>query len=83
MRAAVDHGLLNLTQATLSAPAGSIQGTGMFDLMAERVALHFDVVPAGTDPPKMGLRWTGSFEVLTPVPELAGLTRWRAQRPPG
>ncbi len=83
LRAAVDHGLLNLTQATLSAPAGSIQGTGMFDLMAERVALHFDVVPAGTDPPKMGLRWTGSFEVLTPVPELAGLTRWRAQRPPG
>ncbi len=83
LRAAVDHGLLNLTQATLSAQAGSMQGTGQFDLMAERVALHFDVVPAGTDPPPMALRWTGSFEALTPVPELAGLTRWRAQRRPG
>ena len=83
VRAALDHGLLKLTQAAVATPNGSISATGQLDVMAETVDLHFDVVPAGTDPPALGLRWTGSFEALTAVPELAGLTRWHAQRPPG
>ena len=83
VRATVDRGLLKLVQAGVTAPSGSIAATGQLDLMAERTDLHFDVVPAGTDPPPLGLRWTGSFDGLTAVPELAGLTRWHAQRPPG
>ncbi len=83
IRAEVDHGLLKLTQAAVATPTGAIAATGQLDLMAETTDLHFDVVPAGTDPPLLGLRWTGSFDALTAVPELAGLTRWHAQRPPG
>ena len=83
IRAAVDQGLFKLTQAAVATPTGTIAATGQLDLMAERTELHFDVVPAGTDPPVLGLRWTGSFDALTAVPELAGLTRWHAQRPPG
>jgi hypothetical protein len=83
VRAAVDHGLLKLTQAVVATPNGAISATGQIDLIAETTDLHVDVVPAGTDPPALGLRWTGSFDALTVVPELAGLTRWHAQRPPG
>lgn len=83
IRASVDHGLLKLTHGTLASPTGAIAATGQLDLMAETTDLHFDVVPAGTEPPALAVRWTGSFDSLTAVPELAGLTRWRAKRPPG
>lgn len=83
MRAAVTQGLVTVTQAALAAPNGAISATGQLDLISETTDLRFVVVPGGTDPPPLGVRWTGDFATLRAVPELANLTRWRAQRPPG
>ncbi len=55
---------------------------GNIDLPAAAAALRFELRPAMPDPPVLGLRVTGPLAAPVRTPELADVTRWRAEHPP-
>lgn len=69
----------------LSGPAGDASVSGSLDLPGAAADLSLLLRPATPDAarpgPEFGLRVTGPLRALTRTPELAGLSRWLAERP--
>jgi len=73
------RGSLALTAATLHAPSGTAEVSGSIDLPDAELDLHATLHPAVANAPQIGLRLTGPFAAPRHLPELADVTRWRAQ----
>ena len=81
MRAGIDHGVLSLGDARLTAPAGTVAFSGVVALPLGSCDLRADVRPDGPDKPELGVRLTGPLDAPRRIPELAGFARWRADHP--
>ncbi len=70
---------------TLSGPAGSATVQGSIDLPGAAADLLLSLRPTPPDStrtgPELGLRLTGPLMTLKRTPELAGLSRWLADKP--
>ena len=77
----IDHGVVRLGPADLTGPTGQIDASGQIDLVGGRVDLRLGLHPAVVDSPDIGLRLSGTLDMLSRAPELAELTRWHARHP--
>jgi uncharacterized protein involved in outer membrane biogenesis len=73
-----DHGSVQMSEAELRAASGTVGISGSIDLPGAAADLRLALRPAVPNPPEIGLRLNGPFDALRRIPELAGLTRWRA-----
>jgi uncharacterized protein involved in outer membrane biogenesis len=82
---AVDRGLVT-TDAVLTSPAGKARLSGGVDLLGGgldlRLTLLPDVAGVGGAGPILGMRLTGKATAPVRTPEMAGVARWLADRPP-
>jgi hypothetical protein len=78
----VEHGVVTLAQATLDAAAGSATLGGTIDLPGAAADLSLAFQPSTAEAPTIGLRLTGPLDAIHRTPELAALTRWRAEHAP-
>ncbi len=76
----VSRGMITLSRGDITAPAGSIATTGNLDLPGETIDAHLAFRPALENSPLISLRLIGPVASPNRTPELAGLTRWLAQR---
>jgi hypothetical protein len=81
VRAGIGHGVLSLTDARLTAPAGIVLFSGVVGLPLGSCDLRAEVHPTGPDMPVLGVRLTGPLDAPRRIPELAGFARWRADHP--
>ena len=82
LRLQATRGVLALDGA-LSGPAGNVSVSGSLDVTGAGTELRFLLRPNAPDPPpgpELGLRVTGPVRSLVRTPELAGLSRWLADR---
>lgn len=74
------RGVATLRTARLDAAAGVIEGSGTIDLSGNSQDLRLILHPNLDGSPRLGLRLGGPPATPTRSPELADLTRWRAER---
>ena len=70
-------------EGALSGPEGDVSVTGSVDLPSAAAELRLLLRPTAPDlaqGPELGLRLTGPLRTLIRTPELAGLSRWLADR---
>ena len=78
----VDQGRAMLQDTSVTTRSGTVAITGGIDLPAASAELRLALRPALEGAPEIGLRLSGRLEALTRTPELANLTRWRAEHAP-
>ena len=76
-----ERGVITLDAGTLTLPPGTATLAGSIDLPDSSLDLRLAVRPAGAEGPEIGLAITGPTGAQLRTPELAELTRWRAQHP--
>lgn len=74
-----EHGVITFNQASLTAPEGNATLGGTLDLPGQAANLTLAFQPAAAGAPAIGLRLTGPLDAIRRTPELAALTRWRAE----
>ncbi len=79
LSARVTRGIAVIQSASLTAPAGSGTIGGMVDLPDQSADLRLSFRPSVPNAPLIGLSLSGALEAIRRTPELAALTRWRAE----
>jgi hypothetical protein len=76
----IDKGLLRLSTAALSGPAGQANGQGSVGLADGTLDLRMELQPAISSAPALALRLDGPLTAPNRQPELASFARWLAER---
>jgi uncharacterized protein YhdP len=72
-------GVLQVVDGRMTGPSGAATLAGSVDLAGNTAELRLGLLPAVADPPEIGLFLAGPLDGLRRMPELAAVTRWRAE----
>ncbi len=78
LAADIENGGVHFTSATFNGSAGSVDLSGLVDLVGRSEELRLAFIPAVAMPPNLSLRLSGPVETPTRIPDLADAARWRA-----
>jgi len=74
----IQNGAVHFSSATFIGAAGSVDLSGLIDLVGRSEELRLAFTPSVTMPPNLSLRLSGPVETPTRIPDLADAARWRA-----
>jgi hypothetical protein len=78
-RAAIQRGNVTLDDMTLASKQGGAALSGTIDLAGAALDLRAVLHPAMPDTPDVAVRFTGPYDDIKRIPELADVTLWRAR----
>jgi hypothetical protein len=73
------RGNVTLGNVALSGTSGDAVLSGTIDVAGSAMDLRAVLHPAIPDAPAVAVRLSGAYDDLRRIPELSGITRWRAQ----